>query len=179
MLITIVAWIVLANAAGVIASNQGRSGRSWFFVSVIISPIIAVILLMILPVRSEEAEKRRTNAGIINMAIILGMTIVIVEVLHIAENQSVSDTISSILEKRFNKHGIEISGVSYPFYYSLPYISYLDLLPISADGSFQLSRPKGTDSCKFEIYKFNFSLNGPDYIISIPGSEVYRITECV
>jgi len=48
-------WFVLAIAAGVFADNRGRSGLGWFFISVVFSPLIGFILLMIFPKQGSAA----------------------------------------------------------------------------------------------------------------------------
>lgn len=40
-------WLILAAGVGFIASERGRSGAGWFFIAVIISPLLAVIGLLL------------------------------------------------------------------------------------------------------------------------------------
>src|SRR4051812_24078098 len=42
-------WIIFAAAAGFIASQRGRSGVGWFLLSIVISPLIAVIIVALIP----------------------------------------------------------------------------------------------------------------------------------
>src|SRR4051812_14614888 len=42
-------WIIFAAAAGFIASQRGRSGVRWFLLSIVISPLIAVIIVALIP----------------------------------------------------------------------------------------------------------------------------------
>jgi hypothetical protein len=44
-----VAWLVLAIVVGVAASARGRSGANWFFLAVILSPLIAGLIVAMLP----------------------------------------------------------------------------------------------------------------------------------
>jgi len=43
-------WIVLCFFIAAGASSRGRSGVGWFFISALLSPVIAVIMLVCLPV---------------------------------------------------------------------------------------------------------------------------------
>lgn len=49
-------WLIFAIVVGVGASGRGRSGFGWFLLAMIISPLLAVILLFLLPVRTRSAE---------------------------------------------------------------------------------------------------------------------------
>lgn len=42
-------WVVFAVCVGIIASARGRSAVGWFFLSLLISPVLALILVMCLP----------------------------------------------------------------------------------------------------------------------------------
>ena len=42
-------WLIFCVVVGVIASARNRSGIGWFFVSVLISPVLGLILVMCLP----------------------------------------------------------------------------------------------------------------------------------
>lgn len=48
MLIAII-WLVLALVIGFAAGQRGRSGIGWFFLAVILSPLIAGLLVAVLP----------------------------------------------------------------------------------------------------------------------------------
>lgn len=43
-------WLIFSIVVAVGASSRGRSGLTWFFVAMIISPLLAVILLFLMPV---------------------------------------------------------------------------------------------------------------------------------
>lgn len=47
-------WLIFAALIGVLASSRGRSGFGWFLLSLLISPLIAMIVVLIL---------QRKNAG--------------------------------------------------------------------------------------------------------------------
>ena len=47
-------WLIFAGAVGFIASQRGRSGFGWFLLSVVISPLIAVLVLALIPSRSRS-----------------------------------------------------------------------------------------------------------------------------
>ena len=44
-----VGWLLLSGIVGVAANARGRSGISWFLISIIISPLLAIILVLALP----------------------------------------------------------------------------------------------------------------------------------
>ena len=45
----VVGWLIFAIVVGVGADSRGRSGIGWFFLSVLISPLLAFVLLVLLP----------------------------------------------------------------------------------------------------------------------------------
>jgi hypothetical protein len=45
----VVFWLLLALVVAVAAGSRGRSGAGWFFLSVILSPLIGLILVLVLP----------------------------------------------------------------------------------------------------------------------------------
>jgi hypothetical protein len=49
MLLIIVLWLVIAIVVGVGANGRGRSGFGWFLLAVRLSPLIAGLLLVVLP----------------------------------------------------------------------------------------------------------------------------------
>ena len=42
-------WLAFAILVGVVASSRGRSGFGWFCIAALISPLIAILVLMVLP----------------------------------------------------------------------------------------------------------------------------------
>ena len=61
----IVFWLLFALVVAIIASNRGRSGFLWFLLSVVISPLLALILVLVLPnhaygvqVPSQDTHKK-------------------------------------------------------------------------------------------------------------------------
>jgi hypothetical protein len=48
-------WIIFAFAVGFIASQRGRSGFGWFLLAILISPLIAVIILALIPSHTPSA----------------------------------------------------------------------------------------------------------------------------
>jgi len=51
-------WVLFSIIPAVIASNKGRDATGWFFLSLVVSPLFAGILVAILPPRSREVEAR-------------------------------------------------------------------------------------------------------------------------
>jgi hypothetical protein len=54
MLTAIIIWLALAIVIAVAAARRGRSGLSWLFLSLILSPLVAAIFLALLPDRRYE-----------------------------------------------------------------------------------------------------------------------------
>ena len=64
MIIVVVCWFVLAIVVGVAAGGRGRSGVGWFALALIFSPLIAGLLLLILPdTRTHEVPKEIADAN--------------------------------------------------------------------------------------------------------------------
>jgi len=53
----LVLWTVLALIPAAIASSKGRSPVGWFFIGVVLSPILAAVIVAVLP--SPAVEQRR------------------------------------------------------------------------------------------------------------------------
>ncbi len=62
MLEAIVIWLVLAIVIGVAAARRGRSGLGWLVASLVLSPLIAAIVLALLPDRRYEEALNRLAA---------------------------------------------------------------------------------------------------------------------
>jgi hypothetical protein len=62
MLIAIIIWLALAIVIGFAADRRGRFGLGWLFLSLILSPLIAAILLALLPDRRYEEVLSRLEA---------------------------------------------------------------------------------------------------------------------
>ena len=57
-------WVVFAIIVGVAASSRGRSGFAWFVLAVVISPVLAAILLALMPSMAKPAaEALALDAG--------------------------------------------------------------------------------------------------------------------
>jgi hypothetical protein len=49
IMIFLLVWLVISFIVGVAAQRRGRSGSGWFFVSFLLSPILALLLLLVFP----------------------------------------------------------------------------------------------------------------------------------
>ena len=49
-------WVLFAIAVGIFASNRGRSGFGWFFLSLIISPLLGIIFCAVSKNLAIKAE---------------------------------------------------------------------------------------------------------------------------
>jgi hypothetical protein len=50
-------WILFSIAVGILASNRGRSGIAWFFLSLLISPLLGLIFVLVTKNLAKEQEK--------------------------------------------------------------------------------------------------------------------------
>jgi hypothetical protein len=62
MITAILIWLVFAIVIGVAAARRGRSGLGWLFISLIISPLFAAILLALLADRRYDEVVSRLAA---------------------------------------------------------------------------------------------------------------------
>jgi hypothetical protein len=56
-------WIVGAFIVGVIATNKGRSGFGWFLLSLIVSPILTGILVLVMASKVAGAAAPKLEDG--------------------------------------------------------------------------------------------------------------------
>ena len=54
----LVAWIAACGAIAIIASEKGRAGSGWFFMSLFLSPLFGVLLLNAAPTRMKTEENK-------------------------------------------------------------------------------------------------------------------------
>lgn len=47
--VVLILWLVISIVVGVGAGSRGRSGIGWFFISVLLSPVLALLLLLVFP----------------------------------------------------------------------------------------------------------------------------------
>jgi hypothetical protein len=53
-------WLVFSVVVGIGAAGRGRHGAGWFLLSMVISPLLSFLLLMMLPSRSKSAGAPQT-----------------------------------------------------------------------------------------------------------------------
>jgi hypothetical protein len=55
----VLAWIIFAFVVAIAAGARGRSGAGWFLISILFSPLVGLILVLVLPnLREEEKQER-------------------------------------------------------------------------------------------------------------------------
>jgi len=59
----IIFWLIFAILVAVYAGKQGRSGIGYFFLAVLLSPIIAFVILIIAGENREKAEEKKIDSG--------------------------------------------------------------------------------------------------------------------
>jgi hypothetical protein len=52
-------WIVLAVVGAIVASNKGRSGAGWFFICLLLTPLMILILLALPTRKSPQPQPVR------------------------------------------------------------------------------------------------------------------------
>ena len=57
-LILIVFWLILAVVVGAAAHARGRDGGAWFVLAIVISPLIAVLMLLAFPVKDKRQQPK-------------------------------------------------------------------------------------------------------------------------
>jgi len=60
---TFLFFVAFSVIVGVIANSRGRSGFGWFFLSVIITPILTLVLVMCLPVIEKDEDNETFKSG--------------------------------------------------------------------------------------------------------------------
>lgn len=55
-------WIILSFVVYAVANNKGRSGCAWFFISLLLSPLIAFIVLLCVGDSDEKKEESLKKA---------------------------------------------------------------------------------------------------------------------
>ena len=56
-------WFVLAVLVGVYAEKKGRSGIGFFFLSILLSPLLGFLSALVVDEQREEIEARRVDLG--------------------------------------------------------------------------------------------------------------------
>lgn len=59
----VILWIVFAVLVGLVASSKGRSGFLFFFLALILSPIIGLIIALVVPKNNEMVESKAIENG--------------------------------------------------------------------------------------------------------------------
>jgi hypothetical protein len=54
-------WLIFSIVVGIGAAGRGRNGAGWFLLSMVISPVLAFLLLVLLPSRSKSAGAPETQ----------------------------------------------------------------------------------------------------------------------
>ncbi|MCS7485661.1 hypothetical protein UA24_04015 [Marinomonas sp. BSi20414] len=63
MMFVVVLWIVFSILVGLLASSKGRSGFLFFFLALILSPVIGLIIALVMPKNNELVEARAIETG--------------------------------------------------------------------------------------------------------------------
>jgi hypothetical protein len=55
-------WFGFAAAVGILAKSKGQSGLAWFLIACVISPVLAGVLVLVMPDAKKEAAAERELA---------------------------------------------------------------------------------------------------------------------
>ena len=55
----LIIWCVLALLVGIAADRRGRNGLGWALLSLVFSPLLAILFLLVMRNIAEEEERRR------------------------------------------------------------------------------------------------------------------------
>jgi hypothetical protein len=55
-------WLIISVVVGVAANSRGRSGFGWFLISVFLSPILALLFLLVFPPLTHERDLKFDDA---------------------------------------------------------------------------------------------------------------------
>ena len=59
----LVIWIIFSIIAGAIADHKGRSGIGFFFLSLLLSPLIGIIAALVAKPSIEKVEAKKVQSG--------------------------------------------------------------------------------------------------------------------
>lgn len=59
----VILWIVFAVLVGLLASSKGRSGFLFFFLALILSPIVGLVIALVIPKNNEIVESKAIENG--------------------------------------------------------------------------------------------------------------------
>ncbi|WP_188311975.1 zinc ribbon domain-containing protein [Salinarimonas soli] len=57
-------YFLLAIAVGMLAQKRGRNSAQWFFISILVSPLISAIFILVQPDLAEVARSRQNEADL-------------------------------------------------------------------------------------------------------------------
>ncbi|MEZ9862479.1 hypothetical protein [Vibrio breoganii] len=59
----IILWVILSIVVGFIASGRGRSGFGYFFLSLIITPLLTLVILLVIGTNEKKIEEDQLSSG--------------------------------------------------------------------------------------------------------------------
>jgi hypothetical protein len=85
----LVVWVIFAVIVGAAASGRGRSVAGWIVLSILISPLLALILLVVMPnLRDQRARELAHREDLQHLAAIAaGPTSASQPIAHVAESR--------------------------------------------------------------------------------------------
>lgn len=57
-------WFLFSVAVGILGSNRGRSGIAWFLVSIVLSPLLGLIFLLVMRNLKDDSERPNPNTHV-------------------------------------------------------------------------------------------------------------------
>ena len=62
MIVAVLIWLIVSMIVGVAAERRGRAGVPWIFAVIVLSPLIAAVVLAMMPDRRYERVRQRLAA---------------------------------------------------------------------------------------------------------------------
>lgn len=56
-------WIIGSIFVGIFADRYGRNGVIWFLISLLLSPLLSVLIILLIGKDSENVAKQKINSG--------------------------------------------------------------------------------------------------------------------
>ncbi|PIB13133.1 zinc ribbon domain-containing protein [Vibrio rotiferianus] len=62
-MLVIILWLIFSVIVGSVAKSKGRSGLGFFFASLILSPLIGLIIVLVIQPNNTNVERRAIDSG--------------------------------------------------------------------------------------------------------------------
>ncbi|WP_418641483.1 hypothetical protein ACNUDM_08345 [Vibrio chaetopteri] len=59
----VILWLIFSALVGSVAASKGRSGIGFFFISLVVSPLIGLIIALVIDPNQAQVEQKSLQAG--------------------------------------------------------------------------------------------------------------------